>query len=424
VRVLHVSWEYPPLVYGGLGNHVHALAVAQAAAGDDVVVVTQLAGSGAPPDEVVDGVRVVRAAFDPLRLTADELLGWVAGLNRALARSASALAQAWRPDVVHAHDWVVADAARRLRDDLDVPLVVTTHATEAGRHQGWLPGDLSRGIHRTEWRLVHDARRVMTSSDAMRREVLALFDADPSRVVVVRPGIDVGRWRARPRDVAAARDLHRGEGPLLVTAARLEWEKGVHTLLDAMPRLRRRFPGLRLVVAGRGSQRDALEAQVRALRLGRAVDLVGWLDARTLAATLAAGDLAVLPSVYEPFGLVALEAVAQGTPLAVARTGGLAETVVDGVTGRTFAPLDPVDLAEVVTQVLDDPAGARRMARTAVARLRTDHDWGAASARTSEVYAAAVAEHLAGAPLPRRRFVQRDGDLLAAARAPSAPNPA
>jgi glycogen(starch) synthase len=201
-----------------------------------------------------------------------------------------------------------------------------------------------------------------------------------------------------------------------VTAARLEWEKGVHTLLEAMPRLRRRFPGLRLVVAGRGSQREALEAQVRALRLGRAVDLVGWLDARTLAATLAAGDLVVLPSVYEPFGLVALESVAQATPLVVARTGGLAETVVDGVTGRTFTPLDARDLAEVVSQVLYDPAAAARMARAAAARLRTEHDLSTAATRTAEVYAEAVDERALGDPLPRRRFAVRDGDLLAGVR--------
>ena len=135
-----------------------------------------------------------------------------------------------------------------------------------------------------------------------------------------------------------------------------------------------------------------------------------------LAATLAAADLVVLPSVYEPFGLVALETAAQGTPIAVSRTGGLAETVVDGVTGRTFAPLDPRDLAEVVTQVLDDPAGAASMARAAVRRLRAEHDWSSAAVRTDEVYADAVAEHRSGAPLPRRRFVARDGDLLAGVR--------
>jgi glycogen synthase len=415
VRVLHVSWEYPPLVYGGLGHHVHALAEAQAAAGHDVAVVTQLA-DGAPTDEVVNGVHVVRVAVAPIRIGAGELLGWVAGLNRALARTGLALGGSWRPEVVHAHDWVVAGAARTLRDALDAPLVVTVHATEAGRHQGWLPGDLSRAIHRTEWRLVGDARRVVTSSDAMRREVMALFDAAPARVEVVRPGLDVAAWRARPRDVSAVRESHRGEGPLLVTAARLEYEKGVHTLLAAMPRLRRRFPGLRLVVVGRGSQRSALEQQVGDLRLSRAVDFTGWLGARALAATLAAADLVVLPSVYEPFGLVALETAAQGTPIAVSRTGGLAETVVDGVTGRTFAPLDPRDLAEVVTQVLDDPRGSAAMARAAVRRLRAEHDWASAAERTVEVYADAVAEHALGVPVPRRRLVARDGDLLVGVR--------
>lgn len=414
MRVLHLTWEYPPLVYGGLGRHVHALAVAQAAAGHEVVVVTQR--GDAADDEVVDGVRVVRAEHEPLRLTEAELLGWVAGLGRALARTGEALAPAWRPDVVHAHDWVVGDAARRLRDALGAPLVVTVHATEAGRHQGWLPGDLSRAIHRTEWRLVHDARRVVTSSEAMRAEVTTLFDADHARVAVVRPGLDVARWRARPREVAAARERWRGEGPLLVTAARLEWEKGVHTLLDAMPRLRRRFPGLRLVVAGRGSQQEALEAQARALRLARGATFAGWLDRGALAAALAAADLVVLPSVYEPFGLVALETVAQGTPLVVARAGGLAETVVDGVTGRTFAPLDPHDLADVVTEVLDDPERASRMARAAVRRLRAEHGTSEAAERTCAVYAEAVDEQALGAPLPRRRFVQRDGDLLTALR--------
>ena len=108
MRVLHVSWEYPPLVYGGLGRHVHGLAEAQAALGHDVVVVTQRP-DGAADDEVVNGVRVLRAAYEPLRLTESELLGWVDGLGRALSRTA--VRSGWTPDVVHAHDWVVGGAA-------------------------------------------------------------------------------------------------------------------------------------------------------------------------------------------------------------------------------------------------------------------------------------------------------------------------
>lgn len=406
MRILHVSWEYPPLVYGGLGRHLHGLAEAQAAEGHEVVVVTQRP-EGTAHDEVVAGVRVVRATYEPLRLTESELLGWVDGLGRELARAG--LGSGWWPQVVHAHDWVVGGAARRLRDGFGVPLVSTLHATEAGRHQGWLPGDLSRAIHRREWRLTVDSRRAIVCSDAMRTDVETLFSVPHDDVDVVPAGIDAAAWRAPVRSVREARRQYAGEGPLLVTASRLEWEKGVHTLLDAMPRLRRRFPGLRLVVAGRGSQLAALTEQARRLRLGRAVSFAGWLPEEQLAALLAVADVVVLPSVYEPFGLVALEAAAQRAPLVVAATGGLAETVEDGVTGRTATPLDPISFADVVTEVLRDPTATQRQVRAMSRRLRSVHDWTAVAERTVGVYQRALADD---APRPRRRLVLREGNQL------------
>ena len=133
MRVLHLSWEYPPLVYGGLGRHVHALAEAQAAAGHDVVVVTQHPGAeDVPSDEVVRGVRVVRAPHDPPVVEMSDFLAWVVSLEHALTRRALALGEQWRPDVVHAHDWVVAHAAATLRQAWRVAVVATVHATEAG----------------------------------------------------------------------------------------------------------------------------------------------------------------------------------------------------------------------------------------------------------------------------------------------------
>ena len=419
MRILHVSWEYPPLVYGGLGRHVHGLAEAQARAGHDVVVLTALDGTdAAPADEIVNGVRVVRVAYDPLRITGSELLPWVRGLDRVLARGGLRLLNTWTPDVVHAHDWVVADAGRRLRDAASVPLVATLHATEAGRHQGWLPSDLSREIHRTEHHLTSDASRVIVCSRAMRDEVTRLFDVPEGSVDVVPAGVDARRWRARARAVERAREQYAGDGPLLVVASRLEWEKGVHTLLDALPSLRRRLPGLRVVVAGRGSQREALEQQVGQLRLGRVVSFTGWLTEPDLAALLAAADLVVLPSVYEPFGLVALEAAASGTPLVVAATGGLTETVVDGVTGRTFTPLDAQSLARVVTAALSNPEKSARMSRALTRRLRLDHGWDDVAARTLDVYAHAVASRGSGLPPRRRRVVIREGNQLARRRLP------
>ncbi len=149
-RVLMLSWEYPPVLVGGLGRHVHALSVALAAAGHQVTVVTRHT-DGAPLEEYVDGVRVIRAAEDPVTfpLATNSLLAWTMAFNHTLTRAALRAVATETYDVIHAHDWLVAHTAITLRDHLDLPLVTTIHATEAGRHQGWLPEEMNRTI--TAW---------------------------------------------------------------------------------------------------------------------------------------------------------------------------------------------------------------------------------------------------------------------------------
>jgi glycogen(starch) synthase len=421
VRVLHLSWEYPPLVHGGLGRHVHALAEAQAAAGHDVVVVTHHPGTvehaDLALDERVNGVRVVRAVHETVQMPGhDDLIAWVLGLGHAMTRTALALGTTWRPEVVHGHDWMVAHAAANLRQAFTVPVVATVHATEAGRHQGWLPGELSRSIHTTEWWFTYEARRVITCSEHMRWEVTRLFELPPDKVDVVPNGVDRHTWTADQVAAQEARARLAPDGPLVVFTGRLEWEKGVHTLVEAMPRLRRRHPGLRLVVAGRGTHRDALVEQARRLRVSRSVAFTGWLEEEDLRAVVAAADVAVVPSVYEPFGLVALETAALGTPLVVAGTGGLAEVVRDHESGLVVPPLDAAALADAVTELLCDEVLAHRVARTAREVVVRDHDWSALAARTVEVYAAAVTQEDAlreqSRPAPVLRMAVRDGNLL------------
>lgn len=414
MRVLHLSWEYPPIVYGGLGRHVHALAEAQAALGHDVVVVTQ-GGEGLAADEVVNGVRIVRVAPEAPFVPFDEqhLLAWVMALDHALARTAVRLVGDWTPEVVHGHDWLVSHSATTAHDASGAPLVVTVHATEAGRHQGWLPTSLSRAIHTVEWWFTAEARRIIACSQHMRWEVSRLFELPTARIDVVPNGIDLGAWAHERVDAAAARQRYANDGPLVVFCGRLEWEKGVHTLLDAVPRLRRRHPGARVVVAGKGGMQERLEAQAAALRLGRAVTFTGWLPEPELHALLAAADVAVVPSIYEPFGLVALEAAALHTPVVVAETGGLAEFVEDGVSGWSFPPGDAAGLADALDRALADEMTARRVARTAYERLVADHGWDAIAARTVEVYRRAEAEERADAQVVRPRHVPHlEGNLL------------
>ncbi len=395
MNVLMLSWEYPPRVVGGLGRHVHALATSLARGGHTVVVLAR-DHPDAPADAVVDGVRVVRVGEDPPQVPFEELLAWVMAFNHGMTRAALRVLDDVAFDVVHAHDWLVAHAAKTLTDHAGVPLVATIHATESGRHQGWLPGPVNRAIHSVEEWLVAEARRVITCSAYMRDEVFRLFDPPHAKVDVVPNGIDLAHWHADAARVAAFRE--RYPGPLLAYAGRLEYEKGVQTVLQALPRLRRRHPGLRLVIAGVGTHEAELRSMARALRVGRAVEFMGFMSPEDLAVLAAAADCAVVPSLYEPFGMVALECAAAGTPLVVADTGGLREFVTDFETGLRFPPGDPAALAAAVTRLLGDQVLGQRLVRDARTLLARDYTWDAIARRTAQVYerAGRVATPLTG----------------------------
>jgi glycogen synthase len=398
VRVLMVSWEYPPVVVGGLGRHVHALAAELAAAGHEVVVLSRRpAGSDAEThpttDEVREGVRVLRVAEDPPHLEFDrDMVAWTLAMGHGMLRAAlTRLVPSWRPDVVHAHDWLVAHPAIALAEVLGVPLVATIHATEAGRYAGWLSSPLSRQVHSAEWWLANRADTLITCSAAMRAEVAELFDLDPDPVVVLNNGIAPRRWRANPARVRAVRDRYApGGAPVLLYFGRLEYEKGVQDLIAALPRIRRAHPGTRLVVAGTGTAHDQLVAAAQTHRVRRSVTFTGHLPDADLAALLRAVDAVVLPSRYEPFGIVALEAAAAGAPLVASTAGGLGEVVVDGETGLSFPPGDLAGLAMAAGAVLADPAAASRRARAARKRLGSAFEWSRIAADTASVYAAAT----------------------------------
>jgi glycogen(starch) synthase len=396
MRILMLSWEYPPVVVGGLGRHVHALARKLGEQGHDVVVLCrQPTGSDASTnptaDFASDNVRVIRIAEDPPHLVFErDLVAWTLAMGHGMVREGLRLLRTWRPDVVHAHDWLVTHPAVALSEAAEVPLVATIHATEAGRHSGWLSQPLNQQVHSVEWWLANRADNLITCSAAMRAEVTHLFDVDPDTITVLHNGIEPRRWRVRPADVASARERHgSADAPLLLFFGRLEWEKGVQDLIAGLARIRRSHPGARLVVAGTGSHAQWLADQARKHRVLRAVEFAGHLSDRELAAVLSAADAVVLPSRYEPFGIVALEAAAAGTPLVASTAGGLGEVVVDGKTGSSFAPADVDGLTAAVRGVLNDPDAAQRRARAAKARLATDFDWGRIAEGTAAVYAAA-----------------------------------
>lgn len=390
MRILMLSWEYPPVVVGGLGRHVHAISTALAAQGHDLTVISRR-GKDAPASERLDGVSIIRVDPGPPCLDfCTDLLGWTLALNHSMLRAAAA----WWPTsgptpVIHAHDWLVANAAVAMSRQTGAALVSTLHATEAGRHQGWLPGPLNRQIHALEWWLANNSARVVVCSKSMRAEAGGLYDVPLSQITVIPNGIDPMLWKASRRSILDARAQYAGAGPLVVFTGRLEYEKGVHDLIDAVPRLRRRHPGLRVVVTGDGTQRDWLQQRAAARRLGRSLQFAGHLDHDTLRALLGAVDVAVVPSRYEPFGMVALEMAAAGAPLVVAAVGGLDEFAASDTRALTFSAGSPAALADAVTAVLSDPASASRRVGRARSVLSPAYSWQGIATATAATYSAA-----------------------------------
>lgn len=374
MRIQHLAWEYPPLVYGGLGRHVAALSRAQAAAGHDVTVVTQ----GGPGVSIEAGVTVVRLAQEPFPYHLPSLLTWVGGLDHRIGRAAGA-----RPaDVVHAHDWVVGRAGTYAAQARGVPLVATIHATEAGRHSGWLPDVVSASVHLVESWLVDETDEVIVCSAHMADEVARGHGR--LQVNVIPNGIDVTGYQ---RTENVPERLQQGS-PRLTFVGRLEWEKGVFVAVEAMPVILRAHPRARLRMVGTGSQGEALSDLITRLGLGAKVDLLGHVDEHTLRAAYSSSDLLLAPSSYEPFGIVALEGAAMRVPLIVGDAGGLAEFVTDD-RGLRVPPNDPAALASAVLRALAEPTATQARVEQASASL-PEYSWQRIAARTVEVYERAV----------------------------------
>jgi glycogen(starch) synthase len=381
MRVLMLSWEYPPFVVGGIAAHVDGLARALVRGGHEVVVFTLLrheAGSPAvPEDEVVDGVRVLRASAELPWLPEGDLVARMASANHQLVGLAAHLGD-WRPDVVHAHDWLVAWAGDTLKAVFARPLVATIHATERGRHGGHVPPGMPAAINAVEWWLTYQAREVIACSRFMVREVVGSFELPVEKVHLVPNGVDPAVWQlpgeAPPRE------------PLVVAWGRVQYEKGFQVLVRAVAELRHRIPELRCVIAGRGTYLPELQTQIDVEGVTDIVDLAGFVPDDELRRTLQRAGCVIIPSLYEPFGIVALEGMAAGAPTIVARTGGLAEIVEGTDAGLLFEPGNHHDLAARIEAVLTDPVLAASM-RERAARLIAEHyTWEAIAASTARVY--------------------------------------
>jgi glycogen(starch) synthase len=393
-RALILSWEYPPLIEGGLARHVRKLSENLARAGTEVHVLTR-GSEESPEEEVVRGVRIHRVR-EPTRPTdLGEFVAWVERMNADMLAAGVELGDSYDFDLVHGHDWLVAMACDHLARRFGCPLVATIHATEYGRHQGWVDKHPQSHIHGVERWITNRADRVIACSYYMREQIADIFGVDETRVAVIPNGIDPDDLQPqdepelrRLRAEFAAPDEH-----LVLLIGRLVYEKGFQLALEAMPRLIEAVPGTRFLVAGSGTHEQELRRQAADLGLDEHGTFLGWIGDDVLHSLYRIADVCVVPSIYEPFGLVALEAMASDCPCIVADTGGLREVVPHEEAGLRFRSRDSRALGEMVERVLTDAAlRGRLVAEGSEHVLR--FDWADVAESTAAVYA-----ELAGARL-------------------------
>jgi glycogen(starch) synthase len=393
-RVLILSWEYPPLIEGGLARHVRKLSEALVELGVEVHVLTR-GGEDSPAEESAGGVAIHRIR-EPTRPTdLGEFVAWVERMNSDMLAAGVELGDRLEFDLVHGHDWLVANACDHLARRFDAPLVTTIHATEYGRHQGWVEDHPQSYIHGVERWITNRSQRVIACSAYMREQVADIFGVAEGRITVIPNGIDPGDLpQADAAELARLRmSFAAPEERLVLLIGRLVYEKGFQLALEAMPKVIAAAPGTRFLVAGSGTHEEELKRQASELGLMEHGTFLGWIGDDVLHTLYGIADLTVVPSIYEPFGLVALEAMASGCPCIVADTGGLREVVPHEEAGLRFAARDPEALAEVAIRVLTDPElEARLIAEAKEHVLR--FDWADVAAQTAAVYAELVGAKL------------------------------
>ena len=378
LKVALLTREYPPEVYGGAGVHVEYLA-RELAPFVDLTVHCQ----GKP--------RSTAVAHSPWSLLSDA--------NAALQTISTDLSMAAALDTVqlaHSHTWY-ANLAGHIGGLLHgIPHVVTTHSLEPQRP--WKAEQLGGGYALSSWAekvSIEGAAAVITVSEGMREDVLSSYPAvDPAKIHVIYNGIDAEQYSPDSATDVIERYGVDTTKPSVVFVGRITRQKGVPVLLRAAAHL---DPDVQLVLCAGAPDTPELGAEVAGLveelRKTRSgvIWLSGMLSKREVIQLLSHSTLFACPSVYEPLGIVNLEAMACGTAGVASKVGGIPEVVADGETGLLVPPDDPEALAESINALTRDRDRARAMGAAGRERAQTQFDWGKIAEQTAELYKQVVA---------------------------------
>lgn len=378
-----MSWEFPPKIVGGIARHVYGLSRALAKIGVEPLVFT-CEFPGTPREEKVDGVRVFRV--DSYRAPTPDLGTWDMLMNQSMEESAAEIltSAAGHVDLLHAHEWLVAKAAIGLKHTLRVPLVATIHATEYGRRNG-LHDDNERMIHQVEQWLTYEAWRVICCSRYMADHLSYVFSLPREKLDVIPNGIDVTEFVGTFDRAAFRKQYALSAEKIVLFVGRLVYEKGASILVEAMPKVLARVDA-KFVFIGEGYMKEQLIARARELGIAHKAYFTGYADESALRRLYRIADVCAFPSLYEPFGIVVLEAMAARVPVVVADTGGLSELVEHDRTGVKVYHNNPDSLAWGIIRILTDQAYANYVRDNASRSVLELYSWDQIAVVTKKVY--------------------------------------
>ena len=388
MKILMLTWEYPPRAVGGISKVVYDLSHKMVKEGNEVTVVTYKDGDNVKYYENDKGVEVYRV--DNYMIRPNNFIDWIMQLNfNMITKANEIINKNGKFDVIHAHDWLVAYSAKSIKESYNIPLISTIHATESGRNSG-IHDETQRYINDSEWMLTYESSEVIVNSNYMKNEVQRLFGLPYDKINVIPNGVNLQLFSNVNIDYDFRRQYAMDNEKIILYVGRLVYEKGIQNLIAAMPKVLDRYHDSKLIICGRGGMIDELREQVKYLGIENKVYFAGYCDSKKMQKMYKCADVAVFPSTYEPFGIVAIESMLSGTPTIVSDVGGLNEIIEHGVTGMKSYAGNANSIADSVLALLFDPKLCANISQNAIKKVKENYNWSKITDSTYYVYQLAI----------------------------------
>jgi len=377
-----LAWEFPPRVVGGLARHVDELSAALVKAGHDIHVITT-DSEGSPEFEIVKGIKVYRVKTN--RPKSLDFLGSIYQMNLAMLDTAIPLVKDTYFDVIHCHDWLVADAGINLKRTFGTTLISTIHATERGRWHG-IYNEVQKYINDMEWLLTYESKGVIVCSNYMKKEVQNFFSLPEEKIYILANGIDMSKFNYNFDHLNFRRNFAMDNQKIVMSVGRMVPEKGFQILIDAAAKVYQDYDDVKFIIAGKGGMLENLKTQAYNMGLADKILFTGFMNDEILHKLLIVSDVAVFASLYEPFGITAIEAMAAGVPIVVSDTGGLSEIVEHGYTGLKTYTGNSESLAWGILELLFNQEYANKIRENAYRKVSDVYNWDKIADNTVNTY--------------------------------------